>query len=294
MSETAKPVVLIVDDAPSNIQVLAACLKEHYQIKVATCGEDCLGFIAHGPKPDLILLDIEMPGMDGYEVCQRIQQDSQSSDIPVIFVTARDEDRNEEKGLQLGAVDYITKPVKPAIVLARVNTHITLKMQRDILREIALRDQLTGLYNRHYLLEAAAQKIAESRRHTFPVSLLMMDIDHFKQVNDQQGHLVGDSVLKHVAAELADQCRREDIAARFGGEEFVMLLCQCDLNASKQKAEQLRLALEQLKPEGLLVTASIGVTQLQNSDSNIDQLIDRADKALYKAKEQGRNRVESS
>lgn len=289
MSE--KPIILIVDDVPSNIKVLANCLKNDYQIKVATGGHDCLRLAISDPIPDLILLDIEMPDLGGYEVCQKLQSQPHTRDTPIIFVTARDEDRNEELGLKLGAVDYITKPVRPSIVLARVNTHITLKKQRDMLKAIALKDQLTGLYNRYYLLEAAEQRMANAVRHGDPLSILLLDVDHFKQINDGYGHLVGDIVLQRLAMQLAEICRKEDIAARYGGEEFVVLLGHCDSTAAALKAEMVRKKIEALEPEGILTTISIGVAQLGSGDETVERLLDRADKALYEAKNLGRNQV---
>lgn len=287
-----KPVILIVDDIPSNIKVLATCLKDHYQIKVATGGVDCLTLAISDPVPDLILLDIEMPDLGGHEVCQQLQSQLHTRDIPIIFVTARDDEGNEQLGLQLGAVDYITKPVRPLTVLARVNTHITLKRQKDMLREIALKDQLTGLYNRYYLLEAAEQRMANAARHGNPLSVLMLDIDYFKKINDQYGHLIGDSVLTILATELSNACRKEDIAARYGGEEFVFLLGYCAIDVAEAKAEAIRKQVEGLSfPSDVKVTVSIGVTQLGSADETIERLLDRADKALYQAKELGRNQV---
>lgn len=283
-------VILIVDDVPSNIQVLVNCLKDNYQLKVATGGVDCLKLAVSDPVPDLILLDIEMPDMGGYEVCKKLQSQVATRDTPIIFVTARDADRNEELGFQLGAVDYITKPVRPSIVLARVNTHITLKRQRDLLKEIALKDQLTGLYNRYYLLESAEQKMAHSIRHHDPLSLIVLDLDHFKRINDQYGHLRGDGVLKGLAKQIMSVCRRDDIATRFGGEEFVMLLGSCDLAAAMEKGELLRAEIERLDPEGISITASLGVAQFVEGET-VEQFLDRADQALYRAKHQGRNRV---
>ena len=285
-----KPVVLVVDDAPVNIQVLAACLKEDYQLKIATNGARCLELATTAPEPDLILLDIEMPDMGGCEVCQHLKQHSNTQHIPIIFVTARDADQGEEYGLNLGAVDYITKPIRPAIVQARVRTHITLKQQRDMLQTLALHDQLTNLYNRHYLMEAAEQKIAESQRYNFPLSLLMLDVDHFKQVNDQHGHAVGDRVLKAIAHILQEQSRKDDVAARMGGEEFVLLLGQCELSSAQHRAEQLRLAIEAALPEGLTITVSIGATDL-SEQSDFDAMLSLADDRLYQAKSNGRNQV---
>ncbi len=145
-----KPTVLIVDDVPINIQMLVVLLKENYQIKVATNGQRCLDMLKSNPLPDLILLDVQMPEMDGYEVCRRLQEQENARGIPVIFVTGKDQTEDEKFGLKLGAVDYIAKPFSPAIVEARVKTHITLKQQRDALQHLAMHDQLTGVYNRPY------------------------------------------------------------------------------------------------------------------------------------------------
>lgn len=288
---TEQPVVLIVDDMPANIQVLAECLKDHYRIKVATDGLRCLELLSNDPDVDLILLDIEMPGLDGYEVCQRLKEQSATRDIPVIFVTSHDLEENEEMGLELGAVDYITKPIRPSIVSARVKTHITLKQQHDQLLAMAIQDQLTGLYNRHYLMEGSSKKIARAIRHDFPLSLLIIDIDHFKKINDHYGHPKGDAVLKAVAAMLAEQSRKEDIVARFGGEEFIIMLDHCPMSEAQEKAENFRQAIASLQPETIPVSASFGATQLRAEDRSIDDLIKRADQALYEAKEAGRNRV---
>lgn len=286
-----KPIVLIVDDVPANVQVLASCLKDKYHIKVATDGSRCLELIADKPVPDLILLDIEMPGMDGYEVCRQLKQNAETKNIPVIFVTANDQEEDEEKGLQLGAVDYITKPIRPSIVAARVNTHITLKLQYDKLTAMAIYDQLTGLYNRYYLFIGANNKLAKARRHHLAVSLIMMDIDHFKHVNDQYGHPQGDIVLQAVSKIIVQHSREEDIAARFGGEEFIIILDHCDAESAQAKAEKYRSLIEAAKPEQIEVTSSFGVAQMNYDGETVDSLIKRADQALYQAKENGRNQV---
>jgi len=294
LSKQDKPVVLIVDDVPGNIQVLASCLKDSYQIKVATSGARCLELAEISPEPDLILLDILMPNLDGYEVCKQLKQNEATRHISVIFVTAKDNDKEEEKGLSLGAVDYITKPIRPAIVVARVKTHVTLKQQYDLLARMAMRDQLTGLYNRHYLLDAACRKVARAMRHRYSICLLMIDVDHFKKINDEHGHLIGDEVLKGIAT-LMDTCsRQEDVVARFGGEEFVVLLGHCEITSALEKAQYLLDSIERLKPGGIDVTVSIGVAELSSNGETFADLLGRADLALYRAKESGRNRVEGS
>ena len=286
-----KPIVLIADDAPSNIPLLAGLLKDNYQIKVATGGERCIELAQAEPQPDLILLDIQMPDLDGYEVCQRLKSQESTQAIPIIFVTGKDQDADEELGLSMGAVDYITKPYSPAIVEARVATHITLKQQSDTLRNLAMRDQLTGLYNRHFLIDVAAKKISQTHRHKQSLCLIMVDIDHFKAVNDEHGHTVGDAVLRDVAEIFLKQCRNEDIIARFGGEEFVFLLDACNRDAGIKKAERIRQTLEASRVQGLAITASFGLAHITNGE-NFASLLNRADEAAYKAKRKGRNRVE--
>lgn len=290
-NDQLKPLILIVDDVTSNIQVVANAVKDHYRIKVATTGKKCIEIANDDEAPDLILLDIEMPEMNGYEVCAELKTNPETATIPIIFVTARKTDTDEEMGLEMGAVDYITKPIHPAIALARVKTHITLKQQRDQLEKMALYDHLTDLYNRHYLMDTAQSKVSQASRHGHPVSLLMIDVDHFKQINDNHGHDVGDNVLKSIAKLLKKNSRTGDIAARFGGEEFLLLLDHCDLKSAEAKAENLRRELESLKPEDIQITASFGVAELKNYHEKFKGVLKRADEAVYAAKENGRNCV---
>lgn len=285
-------VVLIVDDSMTNRQILSACLMDDYEIITAKDGEESLELAK--TIPDLILLDIEMPGIDGYEVCRRLKENELTCIIPVIFVTARQDGGDEELGLSLGAVDYIIKPIKPSIVVARTKTHVTLKQQADKLREMAIRDQLTNLYNRHYLLEYSERKVAKSNRHDEIFSVLMIDIDHFKSFNDKHGHLYGDKVLQKISNQLRNNIRAEDVVARLGGEEFVIVLDCCRLKDCKAKAESLRSIIEADNFDGNKVTISIGVAQFKNNKETFTDLIERADAALYLAKEKGRNCVVGS
>lgn len=283
--------VLLVDDTRTNIQLLAGCLKSQYRLKIAMDGQRCIELAQNPPLPDLILLDVIMPKMDGYQVCRELKSNPITQHIPIIFVTGRDSDEDEEFGLQLGAVDYITKPIRPAIVTARVATQIKLKYQSDKLRTMALHDQLTQLYNRHFLIESANSKLAHVERHGNALSVMMMDIDFFKHINDQFGHQAGDEVLKSIADLLKEHSRKEDVVARFGGEEFVILLEHCALNSAMEKAELLRESIEALMPSGIPVTASFGVAQLLDHEQTFVDLLSRADAAVYKAKDQGRNQV---
>ncbi|MCX6061047.1 MAG: diguanylate cyclase [Campylobacterales bacterium] len=287
-----KAVVLIVDDARINIQTLAHILKDDYTVKVASGGAQALELVVQDPTPDLILLDVGMPEVSGYDVCRILCENTATANIPIIFVTGKDSIEEEEYGLSLGAVDYITKPIHPSIVKARVKTHVTLKRQHDLLKTMAIHDQLTGLYNRHYLVDMMAGKVSEAKRYEQPLSVIMVDIDHFKEVNDSFGHLEGDKVLQKIAQILQDEARREDIVARFGGEEMVIILNNCPLTEASIKAEKLRKKIEESEPEGIAISASFGIVQMSDINSTCERLFKCADDALYKAKALGRNRVE--
>jgi diguanylate cyclase (GGDEF)-like protein len=286
-----KPVLLIVDDSPANIQALAQLLAGDYRIKVATNGLRCLELASEETGPDLILLDIDMPDMTGYEVCAKLKTSVNTENIPIIFITGKNKTEDEVYGFELGAIDYITKPFHPVVVEARVKTHVTLKRQNDALERMALRDNLTELYNRHYLMDIAPKKIAKAKRHRSPLSVVVVDIDHFKDVNDQYGHDFGDAVLTVFASLLENYCRKEDVVARFGGEEFVIIVDHCELDACVKKMELLCADVIALKPKGITVTASFGVTSLKDQDNTFEQLFNRADKAVYRAKIDGRNCV---
>ncbi len=286
-----KAVILIVDDVPTNVQALALLLKEEYAVKVATSGVRALELAGQDPLPDLILLDVQMPEMNGYDVLKSLKKNSDTAQIPIIFITGKDTLEDEEYGLELGAMDYITKPIRPSIVKARVKTHITLKQQHDQLVGMATHDQLTGLYNRHYLSDVLDKKVSQAKRHSDPLSVIIIDIDHFKRVNDTFGHLTGDMILMAVADTVYDSARKEDVAARFGGEEFILVLDNCTAQDALLKGESLRSKIQALHPEDITVTASFGVAQLDADIQRYEDLLKNADTALYVAKEEGRNRV---
>jgi diguanylate cyclase (GGDEF)-like protein len=284
-------VLLIVDDVSSNIEVLATVLKDDYQIKVAQSGAKALELVLQKPMPDLILLDVEMPHMDGFEVLKQLKSNRETQHIPVIFITSYNTTQEEERGLLEGAVDYITKPIRPVIVKARIKTHITIKNQRDALLYTSVHDQLTGLYNRHHLNEEGGRKFSRAQRAQDNLSVIMLDIDHFKAVNDTYGHLIGDNVLVEVSGLFKIFKRNEDFAARYGGEEFVIILDNCPLADAKEKAENIRRKIEILNPNRIKISASFGVAQLTKSHNSFEELLKDADTALYKAKNSGRNVV---
>ncbi len=301
MNSDEQQTILVVDDEPANIQALGSLLKDEYRIRVANSGEKALTMLQDGaqPHPDLILLDVKMPGIDGYEVCRRIKEDPNSSDIPVIFVTAMNAAGDEEQGLNLGAVDYIAKPFNRAIVRARVHTHMSLKRKTDLLEQIALLDGLTGIPNRRYFDEQLQREANRSLRQEKSLSVLMMDIDHFKDFNDHYGHGAGDQCLQKVAETLKTTLLRPaDMIARYGGEEFVALLPGTDASGAREVAEKLRTAIAELaiphehSSASSVVTLSIGCATYspQDPEEVLDGLLKSGDEALYSAKKTGRNR----
>lgn len=290
--------ILIIDDVPANIQVLAEALRGDYKLKVATSGAEGIAVALQSP-PDLILLDVMMPGMGGFEVCRLLKANPATSRIPVIFVTARDTQEDEEKGLNLGAVDYISKPFHLPIVRARVRNHLTLKRRADMLEELAHVDGLTGIANRRRFDEAIEVELRRCQRNNLPLTLLLLDVDHFKPYNDHFGHGKGDICLSRVASALATALvRAGDLVARYGGEEFAILIPGSDLDNARRVADRLCLAVRELAiPQAPdagndVVTISIGVTsRIPDSSTSASSLIDAADERLYAAKAAGRNTV---
>ncbi|MFP4161954.1 MAG: diguanylate cyclase [Ectothiorhodospira sp.] len=294
--------VLIVDDQPASIQILARLIKDDYRVRVANHGEKALEIALGDDPPDLILLDVEMPGIDGYEVCRRLKSHPRTVGIPVLFITARDEAEDEEKGLLLGAVDYIPKPFRPAVVRARVRNHMRLKIKSDLLEQYSMRDSLTNVANRRQFDERLGEEWGRALREGHDLSLVLMDIDQFKQYNDHYGHGPGDECLCQVAQALQGALQRPgDLLARYGGEEFVALLPETGVDGATRVAERLRQAVEaqgiphQPVPRGH-VTLSLGVASLVGGRTRAGietpaNLLKAADQALYRAKEGGRNQV---
>jgi diguanylate cyclase (GGDEF)-like protein len=294
--------LLIVDDQPANIHALAKLLKDDYRIITATSAAKALELARRDPTPDLILLDILMPEQDGYAICRELKADETTHAIPVIFVTALDQAQDEAKGLQLGAADYISKPFNPAIVRARVHNQVSLKLKTDLLEQIALQDGLTEIPNRRYFDRKLAQEWNRQPRHQQPLSLLMIDIDHFKPYNDHYGHGAGDGCLRRVAQALQEvPARSADLVARYGGEEFVALLPDTDAVGARAVAEEMRAAVHALaiahaySPVSDHITLSIGGSThqppSQHPAMDAEALKRAADQALYQAKTQGRDRV---
>ena len=221
---TYRASILIVDDEPINAEILANALQQDYWVHIAPSGAKALD-ILNKHTVDLILLDIRMPGMDGFEVLRKLKADERTAKIPVMFVTGEDSTDDELKGLQLGAVDYVRKPYRVPLATARIAVQIELKVKNDLLEEMASADGLTGIANRRKFDEMLDLLFADCLRNERNLALLLLDIDYFKQFNDTYGHAVGDMALKRVASVLHDNAQRgSDVVARVGGEEFAILL----------------------------------------------------------------------
>ncbi len=297
-SSTRRARLLVVDDQPINIQALYQTFAADHQVLMATNGEQALELCA-SKQPDLVLLDVVMPGMDGFEVCRRLKEDEATRDIPVIFVTAQNDEVAETRGLDAGAVDFISKPINPTIVRARVRTHLTLKAQADLLREWVYTDGLTGAHNRRYFDERLAIEWSRAVRSGSALSVVLLDVDFFKRYNDFYGHQAGDECLRRVATALKACVRRpSDLVARYGGEEFVCLLPDTDLAGAMTVAEELGqlLFVQQIahadSSVAKVVTVSLGVCcKRAGAGGTAQALMREADAQLYVAKARGRHQA---
>lgn len=292
--------VLIVDDEPIIMEILSQELSAEHDILQASSGKRALELSQAG-RPDLILLDISMPDMDGFEICRRLKRNSTTMNIPIIFVTAFDSEEDEVKGLELGAVDYLTKPFNMALVKVRIKNQLQLKKKSDLLEQLASLDGLTEIPNRRQFNIMFDSEWRRASRKHYPLSLFMIDIDFFKQFNDLYGHAAGDQCLISVAQELDRQVQRGgDFVARFGGEEFVIIAPDTDQQQAQVFAEKLRTGIEALAIThnkstcADRVTISLGVATISpNKDMSRESLLQSADEQLYVAKKGGRNMVSS-
>lgn len=292
--------LLVVDDQPINIKVVHQIFNGIHQVLMATSGDQAIELCLKSP-PDLILLDVVMPGIDGLETCRRLKQVETTRDIPVIFVTGGQHAEDENLCWEAGGVDFVSKPINALTLRNRVRAHLQLKQQADMLRELAFRDGLTSVANRRYFDERYETELRRAKRGATPLSLVMIDVDNFKRYNDHYGHQSGDDCLRAVALALKKQLNRPaDLLARYGGEEFVCILPETDIGGASQTAERLRLAVEQLaiphaaSNSGNVVTVSIGVASITAvADDAALSLLTLADQQLYLSKHGGRNRISS-
>ncbi|OEZ92249.1 diguanylate cyclase domain-containing protein [Duganella phyllosphaerae] len=290
--------ILVVDDAMENVQILHQALRDEHEVLFALSGDKAIE-VALAQQPDLILLDAVMPGMDGYAVCAALDASPRLQDIPVIFVTALSQPEDETRALEAGAVDFISKPFNVAVVRARVRSQLTIKRQADAMRELSMTDGLTGVANRRHFNDRLESEWRRCARANLPLSLIMIDIDHFKLYNDHYGHQAGDLCLQQISAAMK-RCaaRPQDLLARYGGEEFILLLPQegpegAEVVAQRIQEEVRKLAvLHAASPTAATVTISMGLATamppLDRQDANA--LIRNADAHLYQAKQTGRNR----
>jgi diguanylate cyclase (GGDEF)-like protein len=306
--------ILIVDDIPVSIKVLGELLKEDYEILVATSGRKAIE-IALKNQPDLILMDVVMPDMDGLETCRQLKESVQTADIPVIFLTAMSESTDVIKGFEAGGQDYIVKPFNKTEVIARVKNHVELKKSKEKIiqyaleleqknkelqvllekvEQIARTDFLTGVSNRRYAIDKMHEELSRSNRSGESLSLLMIDVDNFKNINDNYGHEFGDYVLKIIVDLIKSVLRKYDMIARWGGEEFIIMLPGTDIDKAKIVAEKIGSFVREqtfnYKGRSFVITITTGVAQYQAGD-DLDNVIKRADEAMYRGKKMGKNCV---
>lgn len=298
--EQKKPLILVVDDIMENIKIVGDNLRNAgYLVAIADNGQDALNAVEN-LKPDLILLDIQMPEMDGYEVCRRVKSVEATAGIPVIFLTAKSGIDEIVKGFDVGGVDYITKPFNSRELLARVKTHLELKFYREKVEEMSLFDEITKVPNKRYFNKYYETEWRRAARENTDMSIIFIDIDYFKNYNDTYGHLEGDRCLASIASSIKKCAERAgDFMARFGGEEFIYILPNTAREGAMFVAEDMRKSVMELKIEHRgssvypYVTISIGVVSfMPHIEKDMDNVLIQADTALYTAKNNGRNRVE--
>ncbi len=293
--------ILVVDDTPANLSLMSSLLMDTYKVKVANCGERALEIAQSDTPPDLILLDIMMPGMDGYEVCRRLKAQVGTKDIPIIFITAMADVENESMGFAMGAVDYISKPFNKTVVKARIRVHMQLKRQSRLLENLVFMDALTEIPNRRALDQTFAQEWARSLRSDMPLTYILIDIDLFKKFNDHYGHGSGDECLVRVAKALHGCVQRpSDCLGRYGGEEFAAILANTDMDQALQVAQNFHDSVAALQiphahsEVAAQVTISMGVaTTHPVAEQNRHLLSGAADRMLYAAKHAGKNTTRS-
>jgi diguanylate cyclase (GGDEF)-like protein len=283
------PIILAIDDQVQNLDILTELLTD-YDVRDVTDAASALRVLAD-TTVDLILLDILMPGVDGFEFCHQLQEDERTRAIPIIFISAMSDEEAISRAFAVGGKDYVTKPFRPLELLARVRTHLELKFLMERLHHLAYFDTLTDIPNRRRFFDLASVLFDEAK----DLQAVMLDIDHFKQINDRYGHGVGDKVLQRVASTIAARLLPEAVFGRLGGEEFAILIPSGDPDTVLRDVDAIRQAVADLivpLDEGSLsCTISCGLATRTTDTRNIDELLHNADQALYQAKGSGRNRV---
>jgi two-component system, cell cycle response regulator len=295
------PVVLVAEDSRTLRSILRGQLREHgYRVVEAHDGAEAVT-VCRQERPDVVLLDVEMPRMDGHLVLASIKRDPALVDVPVVFVTARVTTEDVVQGLDLGAHDYLRKPFEPSELLARVHAALRTKRLQDELRlrnaeldQVSRTDALTGLHNRRHLEERLAEQVSLLKRHGGDLGVVLLDVDRFKRINDEHGHAAGDAVLRILAGRVRESLRAEDVPGRWGGEEFLVLLPATGIDGTASVAERVRqsVARDPFQLSGIELAVTVSVGAAAGVDDGWEGLVRRADACLYAAKEGGRNRVE--
>jgi len=285
--------ILAIDDSQMDLFLLKKYLFEMgFDVFLADNGQKGID-AAINEKPDIILLDVMLPDVDGFEVCKKLKNDTATTNIPVIFISGNNDPCDKAEGINAGAVDYITKPFDPGELKARVESVLRSIILEEKIRLLANTDELTGLDNRRHFFDILERELFSGRIKGKSLCMMMIDIDHFKRVNDTYGHLAGDRILKQMGKILKENTYPLDVVGRYGGEEFVILMPETSPSKAAKAAEKLRVLIDghywDIGKESISVTVSIGIASIDSGNSH--DLIKKADEALYRAKEQGRNRV---
>jgi two-component system cell cycle response regulator len=295
--------VLIIDDRPESVSWMTAALQQQHQTFAVGTFEEALAHVKSAP-PDLIIVSLSLRGFDGLRLCSQLRSLPECRSIPILVLVGEGDRRKLTQALEMGVNDYLTRPVDKNELVARVRTQLRRKRYSDRLRdnvqlslEMAITDQLTGLYNRRYMSRHLNTEIGNAGKARRPLAFLILDIDHFKSVNDRFGHDIGDEVLREFATRISANIRGIDLACRFGGEEFVVMMPDTDVEFASLVAERLRNSVETTpfaisrEPHELNVTISVGIAGSDPERDTAEALLHRADQALYRAKREGRNRV---
>lgn len=288
--EGEKRHVLIVEDDRDMQELLSLLLGEAYEFSVAARAEEALP-MARRDKPDIVLLDVFLPGMDGIDCLRDLRRDVRTADIPAILISAEPHEDIRLRSFEEGAADYLAKPFLARELLARVEKVLRESEERRALWRLATTDALTGLANLHFLRETLRHEIQRARRYDLPLTLIMIDMDGLKAINDRLGHEAGNDALRHLAAQIGASLRSADFAARFGGDEFAILLPHAGAEEGARMAERLRSSLEGETRLPYPLRASFGVATARGARADADELLEEADRALYQAKRGGKNRT---
>jgi two-component system cell cycle response regulator len=296
--------ILLVEDNDKDVRLIQGYLNgEGYKLSLARDGEETLSRV-RGEKIDLLLLDILLPGIDGFEVCRRLKDMEQTRDIQIVVITCLRDLESKIKGLELGIDDFLVKPINKFELQTRLKTLLNKKKYLDRLHvnydtalHYAITDRRTGLYNHGYFEHMLEAEVKRSNRHKHPLALIMIDIDDFKQYNDTLGHLAGDEILRVLGKLIKKNIREVDLGARYGGEEFAIILPYTDLEGARMGAERIKKIITdhpfdpQISIASRRLTISMGVAAYPSDATSVQELVQIADKALYTAKERGKNRI---